>query len=304
MGDRTADRARGRWLEILPAFGIDRRFLNGKHHPCPVCGGKDRFRFDNKNHFGEYFCSQCGAGHGIKLLMIFNGWDYAETAKQVDKLIGNAPALKFVKTTINVPNKKSLRNLWTKSAAISANDPAGRYLASRSIERVPKCLRYVQKMRHQNGGIYHGMIAVFSGPDGTPSTLHRTYLTEEGRKADVDPVRMFMPGQIAKGGAVRLMECDKKLGVAEGIETALSAAQIHDIPVWATLNEGLLRVWEPPAEVKFIVVFGDNDENFVGQSAAFDLAKRLARTKEIFVEVRIPKLVGHDWNDSLCEAMG
>ncbi|MCW5705488.1 MAG: hypothetical protein KIT82_23260, partial [Bradyrhizobium sp.] len=50
MVERTPlkDRARGRWKQILSvAAGIDSRHLDGKHHPCPMCGGKDRWRFDD-----------------------------------------------------------------------------------------------------------------------------------------------------------------------------------------------------------------------------------------------------------------
>ena len=37
--------AAGRWQEILPALGgIPSEVLDGKHHFCPRCGGKDRFR--------------------------------------------------------------------------------------------------------------------------------------------------------------------------------------------------------------------------------------------------------------------
>src|SRR3546814_8086061 len=30
-------------------FGISPSYLTGKQTPCPTCGGKDRFRFDNKD---------------------------------------------------------------------------------------------------------------------------------------------------------------------------------------------------------------------------------------------------------------
>ena len=40
----TVDRARGRWREILPRLGLEPQFLVKKHGPCPLCGGKDRFR--------------------------------------------------------------------------------------------------------------------------------------------------------------------------------------------------------------------------------------------------------------------
>ena len=35
---------------------------------CPMCGGKDRFRFDDKGGRGTWICSQCGAGDEIELV--------------------------------------------------------------------------------------------------------------------------------------------------------------------------------------------------------------------------------------------
>ena len=61
------DRAQGRWSGILPALGIGESFLTGKHGPCPLCGGKDRWRWDNREGRGTWICSKCGAGDGIAL---------------------------------------------------------------------------------------------------------------------------------------------------------------------------------------------------------------------------------------------
>ena len=71
--EKTADRAVGQWLGILSAIGLPARSLVNKHGPCPMCGGKDRFRFDDKNGRGTWICSQCGAGDGVTLVMQFLG---------------------------------------------------------------------------------------------------------------------------------------------------------------------------------------------------------------------------------------
>ena len=64
----TTTRARGRWKEILAQFGIDPKFLTNRHGSCPLCRGKDRFRFDDKDGSGSYFCNQCGPGSGVILI--------------------------------------------------------------------------------------------------------------------------------------------------------------------------------------------------------------------------------------------
>jgi Zinc-binding domain of primase-helicase len=89
--ERTSEAAHGRWREILPVLGVPVAALNGKHQACPACGGKDRFRFDDRHGDGDYYCNQCGPGKGISLLMKVNGWSYADAAKRVDELIGKVP---------------------------------------------------------------------------------------------------------------------------------------------------------------------------------------------------------------------
>ncbi len=69
----TIEAAQGRWLEILAALGIDENYLRNRHGPCPICGGKDRFRWDNKWDNGEYYCQQCGPGNGMLLLRKLKG---------------------------------------------------------------------------------------------------------------------------------------------------------------------------------------------------------------------------------------
>src|SRR5207248_5501956 len=71
----TIERARHRWREILPQLGIDTRFLTNKHGACPLCGGKDRYRFDDRDGSGSYICGQCGAGVGVILLRKLKGWE-------------------------------------------------------------------------------------------------------------------------------------------------------------------------------------------------------------------------------------
>jgi hypothetical protein len=53
--------AQHRWLDILTALGVPAKFLRNWHGPCPMCGGKDRFRFDDKDGKGTFFCNGCGA---------------------------------------------------------------------------------------------------------------------------------------------------------------------------------------------------------------------------------------------------
>lgn len=50
--------ARNQWETIFPALGITMP-ARGKKGACPVCGGKDRLHFDDKEGRGTWFCRQC-----------------------------------------------------------------------------------------------------------------------------------------------------------------------------------------------------------------------------------------------------
>ncbi|MCO5078956.1 MULTISPECIES: toprim domain-containing protein [unclassified Chelatococcus] len=297
------DRARGKWLGILPKLGVSPEFLTGKHCPCPICGGKDRFRFDNKDGRGTYICSKCEAGDGANLVMLVKGWDFRQTADEIDSILGDIPVQEFKQKRDDKESRDASVKLWKATTEVKRGDHVDRYLRARGIalEEFPSCLRSVTEMFHSSdaGTLYPGMVAVVSAAvDGKNGTLHRTYLTLDGRKAPVEPPRKLMPGQAPHGGAVRLAEFTDTLGIAEGIETALSASILFNMPVWSALDAGKLAGWQPPEEAKRIVIFGDNDLKYAGQNMAFSLARRLADSGRD-VSVEIPRDIGTDWNDVL-----
>ena len=264
-----------------------------------MCGGKDRARFDDREGEGTYICGQCGAGDGFRLLQKFHSWTYREAADAIDKIIGSLPAPKPRHGQIHWVD---VAQLWRACRQVVTDDPVGEYLRGRGIDLAvwPKALRYVPRWKHTSTQQFLPcMMALFRSADGKLGTVHRTYL------APVSPRRMFLPGGIPKGGAIRLGDPDRCMGVAEGIETALSASLLFRLPVWACCTEGLLRAWQPPAEATHITIFGDNDASFVGQFAAYDLAKRLRHEGRVVkVTVAIPPVEDTDWNDAMREADG
>lgn len=87
--DRVLREFNGAWRQTLENYGC--HLPSGRHHgPCPVCGGKDRFRFDDKEGRGTWFCSQCDpqSGGGLLLLSRFLG---KPTIEVVNELLGNTP---------------------------------------------------------------------------------------------------------------------------------------------------------------------------------------------------------------------
>lgn len=86
--------AQGRWSSILPALNIVVPSHAKRHGPCPVCGGKDRFRFDNRDGLGTWFCNQCvpHAGDGITLVMKAHACRFPEALTAVGGILGLDPS--------------------------------------------------------------------------------------------------------------------------------------------------------------------------------------------------------------------
>jgi putative DNA primase/helicase len=285
--ERIQDRAIGRWRTLLPVLGIHERFLSAKHGPCPICGGTDRFRWDDKAGSGSFYCNQCGAGSGVDLVMKVHGIPFIEAKKLIEQHLPSA--------VVEVPKARrdtsldTLSSIWGRAQKLTGDDPAS---------WMPK-FSYVHDDKSKTD--HAVLLALFVGPDRAAHTIQYTYLDGSGRKANVPKPRKLAPAKIPQGGAVRLSASAETMGIAEGVETALAASRMFGVPVWSALTAGNLIKWQPPATARHVLIFGDNDHTATGQAAAWSLAHRLI-TEGLTAEVRIPETANTDWNDVLtCE---
>ena len=297
---KVTEIATGRWPSILMHFGVDQRYLRNKHGPCPMCEGKDRFRFDDKAGRGTWFCNQCGSGDGFGLLQALKGWSFKEAAWNVEQVVG-VSAVTVIKSESDEAKKMAaVKRIWGETETVSKGDPVWLYLNRRiGIEIIPACLRFHPALPYIEGGdvSYHpAMVAAVTDSAGVGVGIHRIYLTNEGGKAQVEKGKKLMAGKPLSGASIKLCGAGGDVGIAEGIETALAASRKFSIPVWASISANLMEQWIPPVDVRRVVIFGDNDATFTGQDAAFSLAKKLS-LKGISVEVNIPEIVGTDWAD-------
>lgn len=294
--------ARGRWPGLLGQW-LDERALAGKHCPCPMCGGRDRFRFDDLDGAGTWICSNCGAGDGFHLLQDRLGCDFKEAVRHVEREAGKIAPRPGKQARSPDDVLKSLREVWAAGLTLTEADPVMTYLRARcGIEAPPNAVRYHPALRHvDDDGViteHPAMLAQVLSGDGKALTIHRTWLTADGRKAELAVSKKLMTPTAKMGNAaIRLAPvAEGWLGVAEGIETALAAGKRHGMPVWSCCSAGLMRQFRPPTEVKLLAIFGDNDKSFTGQAAAFELA-RAVTALGVECRVLIPEVPGTDWAD-------
>jgi len=284
----------GRWPSILPALGVPAEFLRNRHGPCPICEGKDRFRFDDKDGKGTYFCNQCGAGNGIQLLQKLNGWDFKTTANEIRRVLPESIEFK-------VPEKKDplprLRRIAKQIHPIGVEVSA--YLTGRGLRLMGwKRIKEHSNLAYFEDGkkrFFPAMVALVVDVDNQPVTFHVTYL-QRGKKAPVASPKKLLPciGTVM-GAAVRLGE-GEHIAITEGIETGMAVRQQTGLPAWAAISAEGMKSLQVPESVKRISIYGDNDESYTGQEAAFELGKRLKREGRE-VEVLIPEQPGTDFAD-------
>jgi putative DNA primase/helicase len=184
--------------------------------------------------------------------------------------------------------------LWNGGRAI-AGTPAERYLASRAIATVTPELRYHPRMPHgprPSTRFRPALVAAVRDASGLVA-VHRTFIdSRRARLAGLPEPRCALGA--LRGGAVRLGGVASRIGLAEGIETALSALALFGLPCWATLGTERFRLVALPAQVKELLLFLDND---AGGRRAEALARQAYADLPIIAHY--PRRPGADWNDVL-----
>ena len=290
--------AEGRWHSILTQFGIDTKFLVNRHGPCPICGGKDRFRFSDQN-IGRFICNNCGSGDGYKLIERITGEPFRDVVRKVKDMVETIKPQIRAEATDEARQKREMQNLWDRGRRPTEGGIVSRYINSRIGQWWSgQYLREVDQVRHPyTSGDFTCMMTKITDPSGKPCNIHLTYLTEQGRKATVEPPKRVLAGKLTEGSAIRLSPSGATLGLSEGIETAMAASLMFGVPCWAAISGTMMAKWIPPEDVKRVIIFADNDGNYTGQAKAYALANRLVVQSKLLVEVRVPELVGEDWAD-------
>jgi len=207
------------------------------------------------------------------------------------------PIIKTVATSTHDTLSDYGRDLWSASKPLSGVALA--YLNERHCRFPPADgdIRYHASLKHPSGYVGPALVALITDVvTGEPISLHRTWIRADGRKADVDPPRLLLGGHRKQGGVIRLWPEEAVtvgLGIAEGIETALSLAWAY-VPVWACIDAGNMKVFPRLPGIESLVIGADNDST--GADAAYACAQRWAADD---VEVYMTRQEQNDLNDTL-----
>ncbi len=254
-----------------------------------------------------YHCFGCQAhGSAIDFMMAFDQVDFIEACRRITGNIITPQVAPPVMTKVEIEKEKAAKqsaavSLWNAGVG-AAGTLVERYLRSRGITTpLPNSLRYHAGVWHAEARTYGPcMLAAVQGANGNIIAVHRTWLKPDGSgKADFTPAKKGMGPW--SGGHIRLAKRSPVLGIAEGIETALSVmVAIPALPCWSAMSLGNLGA-PVPDEVSEVIICADNDGADKDKALHEGILARCASAlKDKGKKVRIaypPR--GYDFNDWL-----
>jgi hypothetical protein len=219
--------------------------------PCPACnkGPKDRalaITDDERGHV-EY-CHRCG-------------YTSAENRVMAISVPVARPAYR--------PWQDLASKLWAEALPLHGS-LAEKYLLARGCRLPP----VDGDLKFLPGRGDHGPAMLARITDvvtNEPISLHFTRLALDGSsKAGTDRDKLLLKGHRKAGGVIRLWAdsaVQHGLALAEGIETALSAAHAFS-PIWATVDAGNLEAFPLLDGICALTIYADNDEAGIKASRA------------------------------------
>lgn len=276
------NKANGHWQPIIESLGIP---TNRSEGPCPACGGSTRYRFDDKDGRGTYFCSHCGAGTGLDLVMKVRQCGAREAAVMVAEVMA-----------LPLPEQKPARekpqtDIASKVARLAAKTAPGQsdYLTSKGLQRPFPLL--------SDGSMLITLTNVAGAITGAQ------VIKPDGSKR-------LVAGTVKKGSfcVVNSVENTETVVISEGLATALSVQELRQIAtVIAAIDAGNLpavamamRQSYPNAQ---IIIAADNDQSSesdgiegVKVNTGREAAEKAAKAVSGWVSIP-PVDYKADWND-------
>lgn len=293
--------AQGRWPELLSAIGISTP-SHGKHGPCPCCGGRDRFRLDDKQGRGTWICNHCGYGDGLDLVAKVTGSSLKSAAEmiasQLGLPVGGLSPTERGRLRLQQQARVEERQRQEQQQHQKAADEAARlmrdceitqspYLKAKGLGSYPCTIS--RSLKHAGGKTFP------PGSTVVPLTI------ENGSLVNVqlirkDGTKRYLPGGQTQGAFHRI-DGSEFITIAEGFATGLSVHQATGATTYCAMSCGnlqavaqMVRRLRPAAQ---ILICGDNDLHTSGNPGKTKAEQAAACIDASSV---MPPVAG-DWND-------
>ncbi|WP_419465381.1 DUF927 domain-containing protein [Aeromonas caviae] len=292
----------GHWPELLAAVGIDTP-SRGKHGPCPACGGKDRFRLDDKGGRGTWICNQCGSGDGLDLVCRVLSTTPKAAAELLAPLVGlSAGGLdpaemervhqqQQARAEADAKQAEQLRQKAARRAAdIMADTGQGEspYLERKGFGSHLSAVN--RTLIREGGENFHAGSLVVALTDEGGALVNVQLIRADGSK------RYLAGGQ--KAGAYHRIEGGALVAVVEGYSTGLSVHLASGATVYCAMDCGNLAVVAAIARRQHpearILLCGDNDADTQGNPGKTKAEQAAAAIGGL---VALPPEFSGDWND-------
>lgn len=296
----------------------------GREHvgPCPACNGTDRFSINPGKNL--WHCRGHGGGHGaIGLTMHIAGLSFAQAC---EALTGepnpstNRPARplsaeeqaarnrqrieaeraqearRAMEAQYQEDTKEAAQRIWDAAEPLAGDDAdniADAYLSTRGLHWEtgrpgwPACLRFARLPYPQKQGLHPALVCRVDDMSGDLCAVWRIFLRGDGRKMDVENPKLGLGP--AGGGAVRIGGVGRKIGLCEGVESALGAWNLigRKYPVWAALSTSGLIGIELPLGVEHVVLFPDGDRPIRKKGDEYEPAVPAGRKAAVTLRTRL-----------------
>lgn len=264
--------------------------------PCPVCGGNDRFSINPGK--AKWNCRGHGGGSSvISMVMHIGNLSFLEACEELtgepppngkarplsaeeraerDRRRQEAEAAQRQREADERAYQENTlaaaQRIWSEVTPI-AGSLAETYLHNFGLPTPPmgwpECLGFHPALPYPGRGRMPALVARVDDVAGNITGIWREFISPDGRKADVDLQKLGL-GPVS-GGAVRLGGQGARIGVAEGVRTALGAWALigFEYPVWSCLSTSGLTGFEVPLFVERITGFPDGDKPYRKQGNEF-----------------------------------
>jgi DNA primase len=262
---------------------------------------------------GFFHCFGCGAhGSPIDYVMRLRRLNFVDAVRELAQLPQQRPSTAAIppRRRTEAPDRwDELRNILAGCGPITSSTAAHLYLWTRGLNpNQPGLLAHPALYCAEVKGPLPALVAPVTDALGVVVAVQRIYVSARLEYAGgIGPkdsraavaTRKKSLGAM-RNGAVRLRPAGRRLGLAEGVETAIGASEDYRVPVWATCGATRLGNIAIPRQVEQLLIFADHGAAGTEQA---EKALQIYQRQRIPTEIVYPErqFPDFDFNDQAAE---